>query len=138
MKQLNSHNVIEWNLPKGTHTLWSCEPYTAKYAEILIFDGIADVRKPEMYELAFPDSLTEKFESKDETESEIYRAAVRTFRHNALDIFMDCPSRERAGWLFDSYYTAKAEYSFTGKTLTEDAFLKNYIAKLVYHTSANH
>ena len=127
MKQLNSHNVIEWNLPKGTHTLWSCEPYTAKYAEILIFDGIADVRKPEMYELAFPDSLTEKFESKDETESEIYRAAVRTFRHNALDIFMDCPSRERAGWLFDSYYTAKAEYSFTGKTLTEDAFLKNYI-----------
>ena len=119
--------MIEWNLPKGTHTLWSCEPYTAKYAEILIFDGIADVRKPEMYELAFPDSLTEKFESKDETESEIYRAAVRTFRHNALDIFMDCPSRERAGWLFDSYYTAKAEYSFTGKTLTEDAFLKNYI-----------
>ena len=75
----------------------------------------------------FPDSLTEKFESKDETESEIYRASVRTFRHNALDIFMDCPSQERAGWLFDSYYTAKAEYSFTGKTLTEDAFLKNYI-----------
>ncbi len=33
----------------------------------------------------------------------IYDAAVETFRQNALDVYMDCPTRERAGWLCDSF-----------------------------------
>ena len=53
-------------------------------------------------------------------------AAESTFAHNALDLLTDCPSRERAGWLCDSYFTAKAEYFFFGKTPVEDAFLENY------------
>ena len=31
----------------------------------------------------------------------IYDAALESFRANALDLFMDCPSRERGGWLCD-------------------------------------
>ena len=56
----------------------------------------------------------------------IYDAAVRTFCHNVLDIYMDCPSRERAGWLCDSYFTGKTEHFLFGTTFVEDAFLENY------------
>ena len=39
---------------------------------------------------------------------------------------MDCPSRERGGWLCDSFFTARAEYALTGTHQVEDAFLENY------------
>lgn len=62
----------------------------------------------------------------DEQLKSIFNGAVRTFNHNAVDIYMDCPSRERAGWLCDSYFTGKVEYVLYGTTQIEDAFLENY------------
>ena len=56
----------------------------------------------------------------------IYRAAIRNYAHNEVDLYMDCPSRERAGWIGDTYFTAKGEYALTGESKTEDAFLENY------------
>ena len=49
------------------------------------------------------------------------------FAHNAVDLFTDCPSRERAGWLCDSFFTARAEYALFGSTEVEDAFLENFV-----------
>ena len=60
-------------------------------------------------------------------EAQVRRAALTTFRQNALDIFMDCPSRERAGWLCDSLFTARAEWHLTGDNRIERAFLENYL-----------
>lgn len=40
---------------------------------------------------------------------------------------MDCPSRERAGWLCDSFFTARVEMDLTGNHLVEDNFLENYL-----------
>ncbi len=57
----------------------------------------------------------------------VRRAAVSSFRQNALDIFMDCPARERAGWLCDSLFTARAEWHLTGDNPIERAFLENYL-----------
>ena len=54
-------------------------------------------------------------------------SAVRTFRQNALDVFMDCPSRERAGWLCDSFFTARVEYVLTGTCTVEKVFLENFL-----------
>jgi alpha-L-rhamnosidase len=39
---------------------------------------------------------------------------------------MDCPHRERAGWLCDSFFTGLAATYITGNNLTEKAFLENY------------
>lgn len=54
-------------------------------------------------------------------------AAVNTYCQNAVDIFMDCPTRERAGWLCDSFFTARAEKALTGKNLIEYNFLENFL-----------
>ena len=52
---------------------------------------------------------------------------METYKQNALDIFMDCPSRERAGWLCDSYFTARVAFDLSGNHLIETNFLENYL-----------
>ena len=123
---MNVHNVVEFFLPIGQRQLQSFEPYTLRFAIVAVKSGklrldhfgvktfqfdLSDVRMPQL---------------QDPVLTDIYRAAARTFAHNAVDIYMDCPSRERAGWLCDSYFTAKTEYALTGKTGVEDDFLENY------------
>jgi alpha-L-rhamnosidase len=39
---------------------------------------------------------------------------------------MDCPSRERAGWLCDSFFTARVAKDMTGGTLIEQNLFENY------------
>ncbi|MGN0179959.1 MAG: hypothetical protein ACI4DY_11100 [Monoglobaceae bacterium] len=127
MKALNAVNVIEWIVPEGEWELISLEPYTAKYVEILVMEGEVLLNSLSIKEAAFPKDGIKKLNTEDTEIKKVYDAAIRTFRHNVLDIYMDCPSRERAGWLFDSYYTAKAEWELTGDTKVERAFLDNYI-----------
>ena len=57
----------------------------------------------------------------------VYNAATNTFKQNAVDIFMDCPSRERAGWLCDSFFTARAEKDLSGSSDVERGFLENFL-----------
>lgn len=126
MRALNSVNIVEWRFPSGKFEMITTSPYTARYIDSYVTDGDAEV-SPCLVEVAFPKDRISNFVCEDKELDIIYRAGVRSFRHNVLDIYMDCPSRERAGWLFDSYYTAKAEYGLTGKSVVEKAFLENYI-----------
>lgn len=63
----------------------------------------------------------------DEALQLVYDAAQNTFVQNAYDLYTDCPSRERAGWLCDSYFTARAEWFYTGDNVVEQNFLENYL-----------
>lgn len=120
-------NCIEWVLPKGEHVLTSIEPYTVMGIELMIMSGDVDVEYVGVIECAYSARRIKPFEVKDPELALVYQAAVDTFRHNAVDIYMDCPSRERAGWLCDSYFTSQTEYYLTGKTTVEDEFLNNYL-----------
>ncbi len=124
--EFNTVNLIEWTLPEGEWDLTSFEPYSARYIEMIVMEGEAKPEYVGMNEFAFPQSLIVSSAPEDAELAEIYNAAVRTFRHNVIDIYMDCPSRERAGWLFDSFYTGRAEKFFTGGSVVEKAFLDNY------------
>jgi len=100
---------------------------TAMHTEILHAEGDVEIKSVSIKELAYPEDKILPFAIADEELILIYNAAVKTFRQNSIDIFTDCPSRERAGWLFDSFYTAKAEFGLTGQSLVEKAFLENYL-----------
>ena len=119
-------NCVEWILPKGDHKLISFEPYTIMGIEILITGGDVSIESVGVTECAYSARKIKPYEVNDPELALIYQAAVNTFRHNAVDVFMDCPSRERAGWLCDSYYTSQTEYALTGTTTVEDEFLNNY------------
>ena len=124
---INAQNVIEY-ITDGNkaYTLKTFEPYTLRFAILMLKRG--SVTLSSFGVTTFERDMKDAFcpDLKDPVLNGIRDAAIRTFAHNAVDIYTDCPSRERAGWLCDSYFTAKAEYFFFGKTLVEDAFLQNY------------
>jgi len=124
---INSQNVIEYFVEEGMSvSAESFEPYTCRFAIIMVRNGAVTLEGYSVRTLEYPmwDIIERSY--KDPELRAIYRAAERTFAHNAVDIYTDCPSRERAGWLCDSFFTGRAEYFLTGKTLVEDAFLENY------------
>jgi len=55
------------------------------------------------------------------------KTIVETFRQNSLDLFMDCPSRERAGWLCDSFFTSRAAFDLAGDATVEHNFVENFL-----------
>lgn len=121
-----THNIVTYQLKKGRYQLLSFIPYTAKYLRITNLKGECLINKVSMVLLENPDSYRLKYEFDDEKLKLVFDAARNTFASNAVDILTDCPSRERAGWLCDSYFTGRSERLFTGYNLVEGNFLENY------------
>ena len=125
--QMNAQNVLEYFLPAGDKRTEQCfEPYTFRYAIVMVKEGAIRLDKFGAVTYMTDTKNVPELPYENEIQRAIGRAAVRNYSHNATDIFMDCPSRERAGWLGDPYFAARAEYAMTGKTQVEDAFLENY------------
>ena len=101
----------------------SVEPYALKYLKI-IYKGEVE---PLPYFITLENKNVRDSGIKGGRLSEIFEASRNTFRQNAVDILTDCPGRERAGWLCDSYFLGKAERFFTGKNIIEKSFLENFI-----------
>ena len=120
------NNVMHYKLEKGIHKIVNFEPYSMKYVGMIIKEGRADILNLEIIEYKHP-AICKGLESENEHLNLIYDAAIETFRQNALDIYMDCPSRERAGWLCDSFFTARVEKELTGSNCIEKAFLENFL-----------
>ncbi len=124
---MDVHNVIECLVREGdSREFLSFEPYAFRFVMIAVKEGCIKLNEAGVLTYMFDDSNLVCPDCPNEVLSAICRAAIRTFAHNAVDLYTDCPSRERAGWLCDSYFTARAEYAMTGKTVIEDAFLENY------------
>ena len=118
-------NALKYYLGEGECTTLTLEPYTMKYATVCVFGADIELSGFRMIEYKHP-PVTRSFTAKNEKIQKVYDAAVETFRQNALDIFMDCPSRERAGWLCDSFFTARAETFLCGESKVEENFLENF------------
>jgi alpha-L-rhamnosidase len=126
-KRLGCVNAIEYNLRPGTYELESFEPYTLRYMKLLVLQGDCEVRSPYLQEFAGAGVWEAQFAASDERFNRLFAAGRETFRQNALDIFMDCPSRERAGWLCDSFFTARVAKDLCGDTRIEQNFFENYL-----------
>ncbi len=122
----NMHNVIEI-FGNGKTDGESFEPYSSRVVCLFVKSGKLKINAFGVrgFERGNTGLVQRKFKNKEL--EKIYTAGVRTFNHNAVDIYTDCPSRERAGWLCDSYFTAKAESFLYGENPVEDAFLENFV-----------
>ena len=125
---MHTHNVLEYKLPAGKKLdLQSFEPYVARYVILAVKEGSLTLDKfgiksftRDFSEVEIPEIIT------DPALRAIYRGGIRTFAHNAVDLPTDCPSRERTGWLCDSYFTSKTEFELYKNAQAEEAFLENY------------
>ena len=123
-------NVVKYELKTSekSYNLQSFEAYSFKYLTILVRRGRIEVNHVGLCEYSYPVTENTQFDTEDNALKLIFDAAKETFRQNTIDCFMDCPGRERAGWLCDSFFTAQAEQIFAGGGVVEEQFLKAFIS----------
>ncbi len=125
--RLQGVNMVEYELQPGEYDLESLEPYTLRYLQAFVLEGETQVSGLFVREYVGSDIGVAAFASSDARLDAIFRAGIETYRHNAVDVFMDCPSRERAAWLCDSFFTARAAFDLSGRTQSEFHFLENFL-----------
>lgn len=118
--------VVKYALKKGKFHLQNFEPMTGRYFVLALKKGKIRLAPPSFVRYENPDVSALKFRCSDPRLEAVVEAARHTLAQNAADILTDCPSRERAGWLCDGFFSARAEKLFTGKNLVERNYLENY------------
>ena len=124
--RLTTSSVVMWKLNPGTYNLLSFEPYVYKFIRLAVIGSGAVIEKAGLRRVGFyrPRVTVKTDNPKIKA---VFEAALETFRQNTYDVYMDCASRERAGWLCDSFFTSRVEYALTGKTQVERNFLENFL-----------
>lgn len=125
--RLGDSDLVKWIFPAGRHSVLTFEPYSFRYAKIVVLGADILLKQFKIIRYSFREIDRKPPENMPEDLRLIYDAAVETFRQNAVDIYMDCPSRERAGWLCDSYFTSRTERCLTGESQVERNFLENFL-----------
>lgn len=133
------HNVVtRLHLPAGLTEFIAFEPSLTRYVKLYFRGtGAVTVHSLSLLDDAYPDEHRTSFACSDENINRLYAAAKRTLILNTLDIFMDCPERERGGWLCDSLWTARAAALMLSDPRVEREFLENFLltpAKGMFHS----
>lgn len=125
-RRVGSYSIATFRIEKGVHNLYTFEPYTFQFIKFYAIG--ANVKITNLHSRFFGDDATsKKFRGNDEALKRIFDAAVETYRQNTFTIYVDCPSRERAGWLCDSFFTARVEKILMGNSDIERNFLENFL-----------
>lgn len=120
-------NVIRLQLQPGDYHFMNMEPMGYLYFNLVCVSGEVTIRNIHMLEYIHPLERAIELPSDNADEQALFEAAWHTFRQNAADVFTDCPTRERAGWLCDSFFIGRAAQFFTNDALMEKQFLENFI-----------
>ncbi len=120
-------NVIRLDMQAGVYFFEAAEPFGMKYMKLLAESGQFIVTKPAIRQLICPQPITAAYKGSDPKLAAVFEAGKQSFLQCSSDLFMDCPTRERAGWLCDSYFIARSEKEFTGENVIEYNFLENFL-----------
>ncbi len=119
-------NLTYYELQSGDYNLETIEPYTFRYLKLITLDGAVAVNKVGLREYANAEASRAEFDCSDMELNQIFEAGRQSFRQNATDVYMDCPGRERAGWLCDSFFTGRVEPVLCGGSKVEHNFIENF------------
>ncbi len=126
LRHRGSCNVIVWDFTQpGVYEVDAFEPYTMRYVELAVVEGAMVVSAPRIRSYKNATAKRASFRASDPALVDIFNAARETFRQNAVDVFMDCPGRERAGWNCDAYFTGPVSTLLTGDPALERVFEEN-------------
>lgn len=131
-READGTNIVAYELAPGRYSLEALEPYLMRYLKFIVLEGACTIRAPFIRLYVNREVHESQFSSSDPRLNRIFEAGRETYRQNALDIFMDCPSRERAGWLCDSFFTARAAMALSGHANVERNFLENFLLPATY------
>ena len=120
-------NIVAFSLVPGSFDLECFEPYVLRFLKLMVSEGECQVSDIYLRECAAPDVWQADFRASDYGLNELFAAGRETYRQNSVDLFTDTPSRERAGWLCDSSFTAQVGPLLSGHTIVEKCFFENYL-----------
>ena len=121
-------SAIRVNCGPGRIRFTSFEVYAMRYIKVIIrCAGKCTLNSIGVLTYTTPDTCGGTFLCSDENVNRIYEAARRTLIMNTLDVFMDCPDRERSGWLCDSLWTARAARMMLADSSVERAMIENFL-----------
>ena len=127
-----SRCVVRLCCPSGRTRFESFEPYSVRYLKMII-RGAKTFTLNDVFlrRYQYPDLKGGTFLCNDGQINRIDEAARLTLLANTLDVFMDTPTRERGGWLCDSFWTSRAARMMLGETKVERTMLENFLAPTV-------
>ena len=120
-------NIVACTLAPGSYNLECFEPYVLRFLKAMVLEGECELDGIYLREYTAPDVWTAHFLSSDDGLNELFDAGRDTYRPNSVDLFTDTPSRERAGWLCDSSFTAQVAPLLSGHTKVERCFFENFL-----------
>ncbi len=126
-KRLMCVNAAAYTLAPGVYNLETFEPYGLQFLKLMALTGECEVDRVYLREYAASDIWTAHFSCSDEGLNELFAAGRECYRSNAIDIFQDNPTRERAGWLCDSLFSASVTPLLSGHTKIEKNLFENYL-----------
>lgn len=102
-----------------------------RYARIVLRAPSANHKAIKLHALSvrrvgYPIERDGEFRCADENLNRIYQASVDTMINSTSDVFMDCPGRERSGWLNDSYWAAVGFDTISADTSFERQFIQQF------------
>lgn len=118
--------AIALDLTPGAHVFESMAPYSFRFLRIVSLESPLQVESVYVREYAYPKDDAADYTGHNAVLANIFAAARQTFRTNSVDLFIDCPSRERGGYPCDAWFTARAERLLTAESRIERNFLENY------------
>lgn len=126
--RVDTASILTCEVKKGCYRVITAEPYVLRFLRLVAKGTAVTVKDFMLREIAYPTAgIVSQTPSEEPALRRIYEAALLTFRTNVVDIYMDCASRERAGWLCDSFFIGRSERFFTGKSTVERAYLRNFL-----------
>ncbi len=120
-------NVMKWELAPGEYELTAFEAMQMRYIRVTEVEGEAEILSVDFIRYENADMYRPNHTIEDKRLSLILTAAQNTLAQNSVDLLTDCPSRERAGWTNDSYFTSEAEFLLSGRRLADHNLLENYL-----------
>ncbi len=124
--RLSCANVVKWTLKKGNYALQTLEPYTLQFAQLIVKKGAVkpNAVSVRLFENAECFNITANIS--DNKLQRILVAAQNTQAQNSVDLLMDCPSRERSGWINDIYFSMKTSEILSGNFNAVSNSLENF------------
>lgn len=108
--RLTAANVILLKTKAGRTEFLSVEPYTFRYLRVYCKGAGCVIRNLHIRRIGAP-AVNKSLDSDNPKLQAIFDAAIETYRQNTFDLFMDCPSRERAGG-FATAFSQRASSAF--------------------------
>ncbi len=120
-------NVCGWRLEKpGRYVLECFQAYGLKCAHVFLEEGEIEIAKFDVRTYLNPDPERARFRSSDPAFEKVFRAAAQSLACNAVDVFTDCPGRERGAYFGDTVFTGRGADVLLADHEVERTLYENY------------